>query len=59
MAESKNFYTDALKTFDAPTPQPEEAPAPAEVAAPAPQKTKKRRFSPGGLRLWQLHCAWC
>ena len=47
MAENENFYTDALKAFDAPMPQPEDAPAKTEaIAEPAPQEKPKRKFSP-------------
>ncbi len=41
-----DFYTEALKAFDAPIPQPK-APEPTqEVAEPAPQETPRRKFNP-------------
>ena len=46
MAENENFYTDALKAFDAPAPEPEELSAAAEETAPAPRETRRYRFSP-------------
>lgn len=47
MAEQKDFYTDALKAFDAPVPQPEDASARTEVIAePTPREKPKRKFSP-------------
>lgn len=46
MAENENFYTDALKAFDAPVPEPEEISAAAEEPAPAPRETRRYRFSP-------------
>jgi hypothetical protein len=46
MAENENFYTDALKAFDAPAPEPEEISATAEETAPAPRETRRYRFSP-------------
>lgn len=41
-----DFYTEALKAFDAPIPQPK-APEPTEeVTEPAPQEKPRRRFNP-------------
>lgn len=49
MAEDKDFYTDALKAFDAPISQPlKEEPA-AETTKSTPQEKKKRKIGPWWL----------
>lgn len=42
-----NFYTEALKAFDAPVPQPKaEEPAPQSESESAPQEQKKKKINP-------------